>query len=111
MPVLDRRVSLRGPRFWVEGFEVLRVWGSVWATKGEPKLMFAFQYDASTRDGPRLATDEDAKAHPEAYEAAQAETGLDPTPPGKPLVTALDPAMKPPPPPRPYAAKRQATLA
>ena len=111
-PVLDTRVSLRGARFWVEGMDVLRIWGRVWATRGEPTLMFSYQYDRSTRDGPRPATDADAKAHPEAYEACQAETGLDPTPPGTPHGQRwVDPAVKPPPPPKPHAEKRNATLA
>ena len=94
MPVLERRISLRGPRFWIEGDE----------------LMFCNQIDGSTRDGPRLATNTDAEAHPEAFAASEAEQNQA-DPPGKPLVTAVDPAVKPPPPPRPHAEKRNATLA
>jgi hypothetical protein len=62
MPVLERRVSLRGVRFWVDGQD----------------LMFCNQVDSCTRDGPRLATSEDRDAHPKAYAEAAAGDGPEP---------------------------------
>ena len=51
MPALQRSVSIRGARFYHEGDEV----------------MFVRHLDASTREGPRAATDEDKAAHPDAW--------------------------------------------
>ena len=51
MPALERMHGPRGPRFWLDG-DILR---------------FANHLDASTRDGPRDATDADVAAHPDAY--------------------------------------------
>jgi len=53
MPTLQRSVSIRGARFYREGGQV----------------MFVRHLDASTREGPRAATDEDRVAHPEAWAA------------------------------------------
>jgi hypothetical protein len=74
MPTLERRISLRGPRFWLD----------------DGALMFANQLDGSTRDGPRAATDEDKAAHPSALAMVETVTA---DPPGRPLVTAIDPAQ------------------
>jgi len=52
-PVLSRQVCLRGPRFYPE----------------RGKAMFVNHIDASTREGPREATDEDRAAHPKAWAA------------------------------------------
>jgi hypothetical protein len=71
MPMLERRISLRGPRFWREG-EV---------------LMFAHQLDASTREGPRPATDADRDAFPEALAQAGVPNA---DPPGGPVLVASD---------------------
>jgi hypothetical protein len=72
MPALERRISLRGPRFWRDG----------------AALMFAHQLDGSTREGPRPATEADKAAFPEALAAADAPSA---DAPGQPLVTAIDP--------------------
>ncbi len=53
MPTLQRSVSIRGARFYREGEEV----------------MFVRHLDASTREGPRPATDEDRAVHPDAWMA------------------------------------------
>lgn len=55
--VLSRTIGPRGPLFYHEG----------------RKLMFKHQLDGSNVIGPRLATDEDKAAHPEAYALAVAE--------------------------------------
>jgi hypothetical protein len=89
MPALERRISLRGPRFWQEG----------------ETLMFCNQIDGSTRDGPREATDADAEAHPEAFAAM----GDDTSSPGKPMITVKNPPVIPPPEPKPFAARRDKT--
>jgi len=73
MPALERRISLRGPRFWRDG----------------EALMFERQLDGSTREGPRPATDADRAAWPEALAAADGGTA---EAPGRPLLTAHDPA-------------------
>ena len=57
MPALQRSVSVRGVRFYREGEEV----------------MFVRHLDASTREGPRPATEADKSAHPEAWAACQPE--------------------------------------
>ena len=51
MPALQRSVSLRGARFYRDGEEVV----------------FVRHLDASTREGPRPATDEDRAGHPDAW--------------------------------------------
>ena len=51
MPTLQRSVSIRGARFYRE----------------DDQVMFVRHLDASTREGPRPATDEDKAAHPEAW--------------------------------------------
>ena len=53
MPALQRSVSMRGARFYRDGEEVV----------------FVHHLDASTREGPRLATDEDRAAHPDEWAA------------------------------------------
>lgn len=53
MPAIIRNTGPRGPRFFEDG-GVLR---------------FVNVVDASTRDGPRDATDEDRQTHPEAFAA------------------------------------------
>jgi len=78
MPMLERRISLRGPRFWREA----------------GRLMFARQIDASTRDGPRPATETDRAAFPDAL-AAAAVASRDP--PGAPMIAARDPTPGPEP--------------
>ncbi len=60
MPTLQRSLSMRGARFYRDGEEV----------------MFVHHVDASTREGPRPATDEDRLAHPEEW----AVLGGDPAP-------------------------------
>lgn len=65
-----RNTGPRGPRFYEDGGE----------------LMFVNVVDASTRDGPRPATDADMEAHPEAVGAFKAnEESLFPG--AKPLIT------------------------
>jgi hypothetical protein len=78
MPTLERRISLRGPRFWRDG-EV---------------LMFAYQLDASTRHGPRPATDADKDGFPEALAQAEVPSA---DPPGGPVLLASDPETGRPP--------------
>lgn len=83
MPALERRLGPRGPRFWMDG-----------AT-----LMFANQFDGSTRDGPREATDEDIRLHHDAHEASLVvitdDTGREiAAAPGVPLVTFKTPAKR-----------------
>ena len=51
MPALQRSVSMRGARFYRDGEEVV----------------FVRHLDASTREGPRPATDEDRADHPDAW--------------------------------------------
>jgi hypothetical protein len=75
MPALERRISLRGPRFWRDG----------------AVLMFERQLDGSTREGPRPATDADRAAWPEALAAADT---LSAEAPGERLVSARDPAHR-----------------
>jgi len=65
MPALRRSVSIRGARFYQDGDEV----------------MFVRHLDASTREGPRAATDEDRAGHPEAW--ADYAAGLPAPPPRK----------------------------
>jgi hypothetical protein len=78
MPTLERRISLRGPRFWRDG----------------GALMFAHQLDASTREGPRPATDADKAAFPGALAQAEVETD---DAPGAPVLVARDAAPDRPP--------------
>lgn len=86
MPVLDRRISLRGPRFWIDG----------------DQLMFVNALDASTRDGPRLATNADREAHADAF--ARDSAGGEPA--FKPLETWADDGRPRPEAPRPHADRR-----
>lgn len=51
MPALQRSVSIRGARFYQDGEEVA----------------FVRHLDASTREGPRPATDADRAEHPDAW--------------------------------------------
>ena len=83
MPTLERRISLRGPRFWREG----------------ELLMFAHQLDASTRDGPRTATDADKAAFPDALAQAEVETDAAP---GASILVARDAEIV-----RPSASRRR----
>jgi hypothetical protein len=62
MPTLQRNVSMRGSRFYREGDQVL----------------FVRHLDASTREGPRPATDDDRAEHPDAW--ATFEATLPPPP-------------------------------
>lgn len=85
MPTLNRLISVRGPRFYLDGDEV----------------MFVNHLDGSTREGPRAATEEDRRSFPEAY-AAMGEDGV-----GRPLVSFSEPeGGKPAPAPKPYAERR-----
>lgn len=77
MPALDRRISTRGPKFWEQGDDV----------------MFVNFIDASTRDGPRLATDDDIAMYPDEYRRAFDAPSYDP--PGVPLVQIRDPEETP----------------
>ena len=72
MPALQRRISLRGPRFYEDG----------------GKLMFVNHLDGSSCIGPRVATKDDKKDYAESFAAFQA--GDVPTPMG-PLVTFTTP--------------------
>lgn len=75
-----RNTGPRGPRFYEDGEE----------------LMFVNVVDASTRDGPRPATEADMEAHPEAVAALKSnETSTFPG--AKPLITFVDPNGKRPP--------------
>ena len=69
MPVLERRIAIRGPRFFTEDGE----------------LMFVNHLDGSTREGPRKATESDIEAHPKAF-AERDGPGQDA--PGKPMISA-----------------------
>lgn len=74
MPSLQRSITKRGPRFYEDG----------------GKLMFVNVVDGSTRDGPRVATAADKKAHPAALAAmGTMDDGL-----GRPLVTFQDPESR-----------------
>jgi hypothetical protein len=91
MSSVERRISVRGPRFWMDGDE----------------LMFCFQYDSSTRDGPRPATDKDRLNFDEAY-AAFIE-GSDDKLMGPPVsITKVDPEAIPAAAPKPHAGRREA---
>lgn len=57
MPALQRSVSIRGPRFFKDGDDV----------------MFVNHVDGSTREGPRKATRADKAKHAPAYEAFKAD--------------------------------------
>ena len=76
MPVLQRRISIRGPRFWSEG----------------GRLLFVEHLDGSTRIGPREATAADKAAHAEAWAAFQAG---EPPAPLAPQVAFADPPDHP----------------
>ncbi|HEY5412902.1 MAG TPA: hypothetical protein VIJ94_19470 [Caulobacteraceae bacterium] len=60
MPALQRSVSQRGARFYQDG----------------EQIMFVRHLDASTREGPRAATEADRAAHPDAWAAFEAERPL-----------------------------------
>lgn len=81
-PVLERRMSQRGVKFYHEGGE----------------LMFVHQLDSSSRVGPRPATREDSEMHAQAWalfvEELEGEGADDPF---TPTITATDPAGGPPP--------------
>jgi hypothetical protein len=64
MPTLQRSVSMRGARFYREGEE----------------LMFVRHLDASTREGPRPATDDDRADCPDAWAAFEATHPAPPLP-------------------------------
>ena len=87
MPALERRISLRGPRFWIE----------------DGKLMFCNQIDGSTRDGPRDATPADKASFPDAYAKGPAgdDAGL-----GS-MLSVSNPETMPAEPPRPFAERRE----
>ncbi len=112
MPSLDRRPGVRGPMFWM----------------GDETIMFVNHFDASTRDGPREASEDDSLAHPEAFSVFKAKweaeeaarrnqiatrqfnpVPLDEQPPGLPLIRWSDPKSKPAPAPKPYAERRNAS--
>lgn len=89
---LNRSISMRGPRFYLDGDD----------------LMFVNHIDNSTRDGPRVATDADRAAHPAAYdEMGEAEAAA----PIAPMVSFSDPEIKPPEPDKPFARRRAAAEA
>lgn len=67
-----RNTGPRGPRFFLDGEE----------------LRFVNVVDASTRDGPRAATDDDRIAHPEAY-AAYERDDESMFPGAKPMITFI----------------------
>jgi hypothetical protein len=95
-PVLTREVTIRGPKFFREG----------------SRLMFVYNYDSSTRDGPRPATAADKEAHADAYQAHLDELHA----PGpfahfKPVIEAKDPPGGRPPPETGEYAKRRAQAA
>jgi hypothetical protein len=70
MSAIIRNVGPRGPRFYED----------------QGALMFINVIDASTKEGPREATDEDRKEHPRAYEAMGANMD-DLFPGAKPLIS------------------------
>lgn len=76
MPALQRSIAIRGPRFYLDGEE----------------LMFVNHLDGSTREGPRLATEADREAHPGAWGALENA----PADPFKPLLAFSDPEGGPP---------------
>ena len=91
MPVLERSISLRGPRFFVQAIPDGD--GEI-----ERTIMFVNHIDASTRTAPRPATREDSVEHAEAWAAFCAdmeaqEKGLAPgvAHPWRPLVQAITP--------------------
>lgn len=66
MTAHNRRMSLRGPMFWVD---------EITGSNGKPvsTVMFCNTLDASTRDGPRAATPQDRLDHPEAWAAVASD--------------------------------------
>lgn len=72
MPALQRSSAPRGARFYEE----------------DGKVMFINVLDATTRFGPREATDEDMAEHPAAFEFFAG--GGEPMPPGFVPVVAFD---------------------
>ena len=87
MPVLERLIGLRGPKFYeVAGDDDSRT------------LMFVNYMDSNTRDGPRPATEDDSLAHPEAWTAFTKELqGEGADAPFRAMVTFTDPEDGPPP--------------
>lgn len=88
MPALERRLGLRGPRFYGEG----------------DGLMFVNYLDSSTRDGPRAATEADTLEHPAAWalfcaevDAEEAGMGEGAVHPFRAMVTFVDPPEGAPP--------------
>lgn len=80
---LQRITTLRGPKFYRDG-------------EDRARIMFIYTYDASTRIGPRDATEADALDNPEAYARFLREDQLTETQVGPPdkktgLPTSLDP--------------------
>lgn len=103
MPAIIRNTGPRGPRFFEDGGE----------------LRFVNVVDASTRDGPREATDEDRLAHPEAFAAYEAND-QSMFPGAKPMITfsgepppevASRPPLSVAPPPREEPVEKPATKA
>lgn len=80
-----RTVSIRGPKFFRGG-------------EARELIMFVFNYDGSTRDGPREATEADAVQHAKAYAAFLAADEVDEAAPG-PLDkrSGLPTRLEPPP--------------
>ena len=62
MPALQRSVSMRGARFYLDG----------------ERVMFVRHLDGSTREGPRVAAAADQEAHAEAWRAFRAEQPAEP---------------------------------
>lgn len=95
MTAHNRRISLRGPRFWVDEID------------GVSTVMFCNTYDSSTRDGPRPAKAEDRTNHPEAW-AEVASEDFEQDPLERIKAEKVDPI---PPAPTPYADRRAAAKA
>lgn len=95
MPALQRStVVRRGPRFWLGE---------------EGKTMFELVLDGSTRFGPREATGDDKEEHQDAYERFLG--GDEGGPSAGVTVRAVDPEVKPAPPPKPHAERRATAAA
>ena len=91
MPALMRSIAIKGPRFYTDN----------------GALMFVNHIDASTRDGPREATDADMLAFPDAFEASGEERT---EAPGAPMITVKDPPGGKPDIEAPVARGRRAPL-
>lgn len=100
MTAHNRRMSLRGPKFWVD--EIPGPDGKL-----KPTVMFCLTLDSSTRDGPRAATPEDRINHPEAWaEVASEDFEIDPL-----ALIKAEKADPVPTPETPYADRRAAAKA